>query len=283
MIAYMDRQKFLNEMKRNEAERQKALKTKKKGKTEEEDDDDGEDDDDIEHSSHGYSGCASALHRLFQKTLFAAKLKAIDMYNASQKYMHCEIAFFLKEDNEIDVLAFGAASELGVFRKKRTFSNPSYRYIFLETTRAQALEIYHFCDSCVGQQYDIVGVQWSKFWLSLPYEDENGNRTWWCSSFVVCALQRIGLFNTVLPYVIDIDDIISVLERHRLRLTNHATPYELEQATKAFTKMSTRNVVKSEKTAKTNTRGPLSSSSSTKKTKQQKALKYFNFNALEKK
>jgi len=46
----------------------------------------------------------------------------------------------------------------------------------------------------------------------------------------------MGLFNTVIPETIDIDDIITFLEKHKLRLVNFVTPFQLSVASEKFKK-----------------------------------------------
>jgi hypothetical protein len=233
-IAYMNRAKHLRELKKAQkkiinAPPSASMKSPSAQKKKEIAEDDDSDDDE---EREGNELC-SIWGQLASLLLKPCKTKLIEMYYSSQKYMHCELAFFLQNGQE-NVLAFGAASDLGVFKKERTFSNPSYDWIFLKTTRAQALEIFFFCENAVGQSYDPVGVQWSKVWPSYPYQDSSGQKTWWCSSFVVEALQLMGLFNTVIPQTIDIDDIIAFLEEHPLRITHLMTPFRLNAAVQKF-------------------------------------------------
>jgi hypothetical protein len=255
-IAYMNRRKHLLEQQKMERKMDKKAENRKTG----EDDDEDEDED---GQSDSVCFFWSQLHRKISRS---CKKRAVEVYYASQKYMHCELAFFLKNGSETgskDVLAFGAASELGVFRKERTFSNPSYEWIFLKTTREQALDILFFCESCVGQSYDNVGVEWSKCWPSYPYVDKANKKTWWCSSFVVEALQVMGLFNTVIPQTLDIDDIIAFLEEHPLRIINLMTPFQLNMALEQFRKSAISE--KKTKSKKKSIDGPPRSKSQKKK------------------
>lgn len=227
-IAYMDRQRHLQEQEKVKKRLAKRAREKmERGLVSKKEEEDSDDDDDTVAPA-----CASLDN--WQRSMFwSLKKKLVEIYYSSQKYMHCELAFFLRNGKE-NVLAFGAASDLGVFKKERTFSNPSYEWIFLKTTPQQAMDIFFFCESCVGQSYDSVGVEWSKFWPTYPYVDANGKKTWWCSSFVIEALQLMGLFNTVIPQTLDIDDIIAFLEKHPLRITNLMTPFRLNVALQEF-------------------------------------------------
>lgn len=152
--------------------------------------------------------------------------KITRLYLMSQKYTHCELVFMEGEEDSDNVTAYGVFSDEGLFKKQRTLSNPAYRCIFLRITTPEFKRVKKYCDAQVtlnqqyGNPFDDSGMRWSTVW---PME-MTPQKGWWCTSFVVSALQQIDILKGYSPNAMDTDSLIEILQGHK-RTVNGLTPY----------------------------------------------------------
>ena len=146
----------------------------------------------------------------FLQYLFHVIKEAIsEWYVSHQTYSHCEIAI----PNETEVCtAYGVFSSKGVFQDERTFKNPSYRWIFLETTEREFNLMRNFCVKQLGKEYDPTGP-----FISVVKPRPCVTK-FWCVPFVVQALQKAGLCKFLNASALDVDDVIQYLLMHPKRV-----------------------------------------------------------------
>ncbi len=171
--------------------------------------------------------------KMMKKTTFCSKSKLymIDFYNSFQKYIHCEIIFLSEQEQKqnnsnTNCLAFAAFGDQGVVKIQRTFSNPSYRYIFLKVSKKQYDNAKKFCENQIGKKYDSQSASWRL--LVWPIR-KSINDTWWCASFVHACLQKIDLLKYYQINTLDVDDIVSLVNEHPERILDIGfTPYQMK-------------------------------------------------------
>ena len=154
------------------------------------------------HGDRKYNNGFSPIYSVYE---FFTKL-----YLRTQKYVHCELFFpCLDENFDTHVVAFGVFSNEGVFMKKREFTNPAYRYIFLHANHREYSTVFQWCSRQVGKKFDEYGMRWSPFWPTRCSGEE-----WYCLSFTVAALNLIGILKTFQPTSLDTDDLVELLTVH---------------------------------------------------------------------
>ncbi len=155
----------------------------------------------------------------------------IERYNSKQKYIHCELAFSIPDD-EHNCLAYGVFEDKGVVRQKRTFSNESYQWIFLNVTPVQYTAVSKFCNQQVGKKYDYSSTGWRL--IACPIISDK--ITWWCASFVHAALQKAGLLKYYSVNTLDVDDIVELVSKQQKRIIQSSTPFMFQSATDVYSK-----------------------------------------------
>lgn len=132
----------------------------------------------------------------------------ISLYNSRQNFIHCEIAFPSEATGD-QCLAYGVFGDRGVEEMKRTFSNPSYRYIHMNVTADQYTKAKVFCSRQKGKPYDAVAASWRL----VIWPPRATGRSWWCASFVHACLQQMGMLKHYKLNTLDVDDIVSLIEQ----------------------------------------------------------------------
>jgi hypothetical protein len=164
--------------------------------------------------------------------------RLIQWYISGQSFSHIEIAF--PEDSpKKKCLSFSAYGKTGLEMKERTYENPAYELIYISVTSAERAQIQTFCEAsvCVSNEirerggrsvYDESGMFWSQIWP--VYNDSK----YWCLTFVVRALQKIGMFAYVKAETFTIDDAMAYLQLHKRSLKG--LPYRVSSGTQVPTK-----------------------------------------------
>lgn len=150
-----------------------------------------------------------------EKSAFATAYELItNLYVGNQRFVHCEIVFPMTDSEETgEYLAYGVFSNVGVFCKKRTYKNPAYRIIYLRISPMESQIARDFCAPLVGKPFDAVGMRWSPIW---PQKVDNTR--FYCISFSMTVLRRIGILKTYPPTSLDTDDIVELLDNHPRKL-----------------------------------------------------------------
>jgi hypothetical protein len=144
----------------------------------------------------------------------------IDGYVENQKYSHCELALPLPNTKR-EVLAYSVNQSDGVFWMTREFNNPSYDWIILQVSHSQFEKLIDFCDKQLNKKWDAEAARRSVYW---PVVNKKRDGNWWCSSFVVAALQEIGYLKYLNAWALDIDDVYNLLSIHDKRNDLAITP-----------------------------------------------------------
>ena len=127
------------------------------------------------------------------------------------KYKHCEIAFTKdliggKPIPEESVLAYGIIRGGKLFGKHRTFSSDQYEWMWINMAQEKCLEIQQFCAQQVGKPYDETAAKRSAFW---PKQCDG--EKWYCTDFVVVALQQGGIMLGKNPRSQTTDDVYDIM------------------------------------------------------------------------
>ncbi len=154
----------------------------------------------------------------------------LSAYHGKQTHTHCEIVFPSDAD-ELACRAYGVFGDKGVVRQQRTFSNPSYAWVYLAVTRRQYDSALAFCEAQVGKPYDFVAASWR---LVVWPPISTGER-WWCASFVHAALQRAGLLRHHSVNTLDVDDLVGLVSASDRKLFD-ASPLALRTLTEKKSK-----------------------------------------------
>lgn len=153
-----------------------------------------------------------SIEKKFNKTdSFFSRMREFftEIYLLNKKYVHCELALPNIEDST-SCIAYGVFSDQGVFKKTRTFSNPSYGCLILSVSQSELATISDFCTSHLNEPFDEKGYIWSPFW-----QLKSKKKTWYCTSFVIAALQSIGILKGYPITSLDTDDIVKILSNHK--------------------------------------------------------------------
>lgn len=146
-------------------------------------------------------------------------------YKKSQKYVHSEILFcYGKNSNVAD--SYGVYEASGVTRQQREFTNPSYKFIFLNVTLREFDMIHDFCKSQLGKDFDYTAASWRL----LIYPPKCKGNKWWCASYVHAALKKIGLLRDYRLNTLDNDDLISLLRKSN-RICSGLNPGDFKNVT----------------------------------------------------
>ena len=140
-------------------------------------------------------------------------------------YKHCEIAF-TKDliQNELIpkgyVLAYGIIRDGFLFGKHRTFSSDQYEWKWISLPKKQCLDMQKFCMAQVGKPYDSLAAKRSAFWPK-PIDAQK----WYCTDFVVSALQQGGIMLGKNPRSQTTDDVYDVICQQG-NLVQRASPFQ---------------------------------------------------------
>lgn len=139
----------------------------------------------------------------------------VDAFLDTQQFSHCELCLPLKSTRE-QVLAFGVTQKDGCFAQKRSFANnDSYEWIGLRLdSEQQYLDLVQFCDAQEGKTWSIAAAQRS---MCFPVNNPQMNGDWWCGSFVIASLKKVGFFKGYHAYNWTIDEIYEFLSKHQKR------------------------------------------------------------------
>lgn len=128
---------------------------------------------------------------------------------SKQKYIHCEIVFI--KDGILKCVSYAAFADFGIQRLERTYQKDSYKWFFISSTQKQREKLMKWCDEQVGSPFDAAGLRRLLYWPRKNLKRKNKKTHWWCSSFVISALQQIDLFKYINPASIDVEDVIALL------------------------------------------------------------------------
>jgi hypothetical protein len=173
--------------------------------------------------------------------------KVIELFLQNQEYIHIELAFTCETtETEGECIAYGAFSKIGLASKIRKFTNPSYEWVYLRVTKLEMEKIKTFCETRISfarsiddRIYDETSVFMSQIWPLYR------NHKYWCVSFVIKALQEIGMFKYFSSETFTVDEAVHYLRNHERTIigipprilkehkakvlnpkaTNHETPY----------------------------------------------------------
>ncbi len=126
-------------------------------------------------------------------------------------YKHCEIAFTkdLIEGKPIPegyVLAHGIIRDGALFGKYRTFSSDQYEWKWISVPQEGAKRMQQFCKNQMGKPYDAAAAKRSAFWpKACDY------KKWYCTDFVVVALQQGGIMMGKNPRSQTTDDVYDIM------------------------------------------------------------------------
>jgi hypothetical protein len=142
--------------------------------------------------------------------------KIIMLFLSIQKYKHIEIAFPCDSTPDGDCVTFGVFSDgNGIKERIRKFTNPAYEWLELTVTDKEYDILMNFCRARVSfvngtqeRAYDETSLFMSQIW---PTEREN---KYWCVSFVIAALQEIGMFRYYNKNTFTIDEAVEYLKKH---------------------------------------------------------------------
>ena len=132
----------------------------------------------------------------------------ISLYTCNMTFTHCELAFRTKKKEYVE--AYGVNKEKGVFKIERTFDNEYYEWISIDINESEAEKIKNFCNDQREKKWCRGSLVQQTF---FPVVNEERNGDWWCSSFVVAALQIINILSGYNPYSLDIDDVYNLLSK----------------------------------------------------------------------
>lgn len=135
----------------------------------------------------------------------------MEYYLSTKMYSHCELAFPLSNGN---VVCYTATRQNGVCEMERAFNNNYYEWFDLEVTMEEAKKVQRFCKSQLGKIWDEKSAKSS---VLFPVVNEKRDGNWWCCSFVVAALQKIGIIKYYNPYSLDIDDLVLLIKQSKRR------------------------------------------------------------------
>lgn len=126
-------------------------------------------------------------------------------------YKHCEIAFTQdlidrKPIPEGHVLAHGIIRGGTLFGKYRTFSSDQYEWKWINVPQEAALRMQQFCKNQVGKPYDAAAAKRSAFWPKTC-----DHKKWYCTDFVVVALQQGGIMLGKNPRSQTTDDVYDIM------------------------------------------------------------------------
>ncbi len=149
----------------------------------------------------------------------------IRSFTKNMTYKHCEIAFTkdLIQNKTIPngyVLAYGIIRDGFLFGKHRTFSSDQYEWIWLSLPKKQCLKMQKFCMAQVGKPYDGSAAKRSAFWPKKVDIQQ-----WYCTDFVVSALQQGGIMLGKNPRAQTTDDVYDVIYQ-KGNLVQRASPFE---------------------------------------------------------
>jgi hypothetical protein len=151
----------------------------------------------------------------------------ISYYLSKQRYVHIELAFPTEgvyKTAECRSFSVFSDDQTGIREAMRKFTNKSYEWIFLSVTLAEKAKMLRFCESrhsfALGRNdraYDETSLFMSQIW---PIKREN---RYWCVSFVISALQEIGMFRYHSANTFTVDEAVVYLRKHS-RVFNGLAP-----------------------------------------------------------
>ena len=149
----------------------------------------------------------------------------IRSFTKNMTYKHCEIAFVkdLIQNKLIPegyVLAYGIIRDGFLFGKHRTFSSEQYEWKWISLPKKQCLDMQTFCVAQVGKSYDSSAAKRSAFW---PKKIDS--QQWYCTDFVVSALQQGGIMLGKNPRAQTTDDVYDVICQQG-NLVQRASPFQ---------------------------------------------------------
>lgn len=135
----------------------------------------------------------------------------IRYYAKDMKYRHCEMIFTqdLINNKKIPtgyVLAYGIIRNGELFGKFRTFSAREYKMIWFLVTEDVCKRMQRFCESQKGRSYDAAAAKRSVFW---PKKCDY--KKWYCTDFVVTALQQGDMMLGKNPRAQTTDDVYDIM------------------------------------------------------------------------
>lgn len=141
----------------------------------------------------------------------------IDFYASYQEYCHIEIAFPIENSKTGECYSYSVYSDdyPHIKKRKRTFSNPAYDWISLCVSEKEYETVERFCSNKTAYAeitrekiYDENSLFLSQIW---PVTKEN---RYWCVSFVIEALQKIGMFKYYNKNTFTVDEAVAILRKH---------------------------------------------------------------------
>ncbi len=169
--------------------------------------------------------CNAERHRARLKSLrwWHFREHLTEWYTLQQENVHCEVSFPDDNPRSDTCVAYAVFSHEGVVKTLRTFTNPSYHWIYLNITRKDYKAAVEFCEKQIGKPYDHTATGW-RLVLWPPVAD---GRSWWCASFVHAVLQKVGLLLHYQINTLDVDDIIKSIRRSTRVITVGMSPADL--------------------------------------------------------
>ena len=149
----------------------------------------------------------------------------IRKFTKDMVYKHCEIAFTkdLIQGTIIPegcVLAYGIVRDGVLFGKPRTFSSDQYRWKWMNMPKKQCLDMQRFCEAQVGKPYDSTAAKRSAFWPK-----STNAKQWYCTDFVVTALQQGGIMLGTNPRAQTTDDVYDIIQQQG-NLVQRNSPFQ---------------------------------------------------------
>lgn len=149
----------------------------------------------------------------------------IRKFTKDMVYKHCEIAFTkdLIQGNSIPtgcVLAYGIVRDGVLFGKHRTFSSDQYQWKWMNMPKKQCLNMQRFCEAQIGKPYDSSAAKRSAFWPKTT-----NAKQWYCTDFVVTALQQGGIMLGTNPRAQTTDDVYDIIQQQG-NLVQRDSPFQ---------------------------------------------------------
>ncbi len=165
------------------------------------------------------------LIRMFWSWFSYFRSLIIYTYRKSEVYDHAEMCFSQGEF----MMAYTSTETDGVNRRDgRTFLNTDYNFIWLRISASEYKTLCEFLDGKVNNRcrFDAAGTFRMPFCPKVPPDTHK----FWCASFLVSALQQIGIFRSYECNQLDVDDIVALLQNHPRSLENIGNPYLVSKA-----------------------------------------------------
>lgn len=139
----------------------------------------------------------------------------IIQYITDGPYFHCELIFDQLSTNPADSKNWESFSS--------SMSDGGTRFTYLDydennsnewtvvtisnITKLKEMDCYHWCHSQLNRNYDYWGI----LRFLIPFVKIKIGRNWFCSEICLAALQSIGLYEDLTPYLYSPNDLFNLL------------------------------------------------------------------------